>query len=174
LAILHGLVFELRQGLDDLQFRLELLDGKTSVLLQILSTFQGAFHFTLDADAVGAAEHTHAGDSSERGLPAGGGDSGQAMHVAMDEDYMPTEEETPGEYVAAGMGLHAPREVGGTWPNDRREGVTRTPTRMRKWNGEGQLLKRSPGTKQSMPPLRLDGQVTNPVYDQYEGFTYGF
>jgi hypothetical protein len=120
LAILHGLVFELRQGLDDLQFRLEILDGKTSALLQILSTFQGAFHFT--PDAAGAAEHTHAGDSSERGLPTGDGDSGQAMHMAMDEEYTPREEETPGEYVAAGMGLHAPREVGGTRPDDRREG----------------------------------------------------
>jgi hypothetical protein len=119
LAILYGLVFELRQGLDDLQFRLELLDGKTSALLQILSTFQGAFHFT--PEAARAAEHMHTGDSSERGLPTGGGDSGQAMHVAMDEEYTPTEGETPGAYVAAGLGLHAPREVGGTWPDNRLE-----------------------------------------------------
>jgi len=52
MAILHGMVFELRQGLDDLQFWLEILDRKISVLLQILSTFQGASHFTPDAPGV--------------------------------------------------------------------------------------------------------------------------
>jgi hypothetical protein len=119
LTILQGLVFKLRQGLDDLQFRLEILDGKTSTLLQILSTFQGAFHFT--PYATGVAEHTLASDSRKRGLPTGGGDSGQAMHVAMDEEYTPIEEETPREYIVAGMGFHAPREVGGTWLDDRRE-----------------------------------------------------
>jgi hypothetical protein len=57
LDILYGLVFELQQGLDDLQFRLELLDGNTSALLQILSTFQGAFHFT--PEVVRVIEHMH-------------------------------------------------------------------------------------------------------------------
>jgi hypothetical protein len=47
LDILYGLVFELRQGVEDLQFRLQLLDGKTSALLHILSTFQGAAESTL-------------------------------------------------------------------------------------------------------------------------------
>jgi hypothetical protein len=40
--ILYGLVFNLRQGVDDLQSWLQQLDGKASALLHILSTFQRA------------------------------------------------------------------------------------------------------------------------------------
>jgi hypothetical protein len=121
LAILYGLVFELRQGLDDLQFRLELLDGKTSSLLQILSTFQGAFHST--PDAVGATEHTHAEafGRSEQGLPAEVGDFGQAMHVDMD--------------VAAAVGFHAPSPMGDTWPDARLDGGNSDADTQMKWRG---------------------------------------
>jgi hypothetical protein len=80
------------------------------MLLQILSTFQGAFHFT--PDAPGAAEHIHTRDSSERGFPTGGGDSGQAMHVAMDEEYTPTEEETPGAVRCSRTGLACAQGIG--------------------------------------------------------------
>jgi hypothetical protein len=38
--------------------------------------------------------------------------------VDMDEEYMPIEEETPGEYVAAGLGLHVPKELGGSKRGD--------------------------------------------------------
>jgi hypothetical protein len=41
-AILYDLVFELRQGVEDLHFRLHLVDGRISTLLQLLSTFQDA------------------------------------------------------------------------------------------------------------------------------------
>jgi hypothetical protein len=57
-TILYGLVFELRQGMEDLQFRLQITDGKISTLLQILSSLQDAF----PPDPVGAAsaEEPHA------------------------------------------------------------------------------------------------------------------
>jgi hypothetical protein len=51
LAILYGLVFELRQGVEDLQFRLQATDGKVAVLLQLLSSLQEAF----PSDPAGAA-----------------------------------------------------------------------------------------------------------------------
>jgi hypothetical protein len=66
LAILYGLVFELRQGLEDLQFRLQLLDGKTSTLLQILSTFQEAFHSTPEAAASTEVPHAEGVDRNEQ------------------------------------------------------------------------------------------------------------
>jgi hypothetical protein len=44
LAILQGLVFELRRDLDDLRFRMEILDGKETQFLQMLSALQGVFH----------------------------------------------------------------------------------------------------------------------------------
>jgi hypothetical protein len=51
LAILFGLVFELPQGVEDLQFRLQAMDGKVVFLLQLLSSLQEAF----PSDPTGAA-----------------------------------------------------------------------------------------------------------------------
>jgi hypothetical protein len=72
--ILYGMVFELRQGMDDLQFRLQQLDMKASTLLHILSTFHGAIEHE---------EHVpvETFGRNEQELPAEGGDLGQAMHV---------------------------------------------------------------------------------------------
>jgi len=72
--ILYGLVFELRQGVDDLQFRLQQLDGKASAILHILSTFQGATAQAehVPADMFGRGEHE---------IPVEGGNLGQAMQV---------------------------------------------------------------------------------------------
>jgi hypothetical protein len=54
LAILQGLVFELCQGLDDLGFQMEILDGKATLFLQMLSALQGACHPTNgEANAAG-------------------------------------------------------------------------------------------------------------------------
>jgi hypothetical protein len=44
LSILHGLVFELRRGVEDLQFRLELNNEKIELFLQVLSSLQAAIH----------------------------------------------------------------------------------------------------------------------------------
>jgi len=41
-TILYDLVFELRQGMEDLQFRMQLMDERISTLLQLLSPFQDA------------------------------------------------------------------------------------------------------------------------------------
>jgi hypothetical protein len=43
LAILYGLVFELRQGVEDLQFRLQLTNDKVALLFQLLSSMHVAF-----------------------------------------------------------------------------------------------------------------------------------
>jgi hypothetical protein len=37
-AILHNLVFELREGVNDLQFRVQQMEGRISILLQLLAT----------------------------------------------------------------------------------------------------------------------------------------
>jgi len=42
-TILFGLVFELRQGVEDLQFHLHTMDGKVTGLLQIFPSLQDAF-----------------------------------------------------------------------------------------------------------------------------------
>jgi hypothetical protein len=42
LSILHGLVFDLRQGVDDLRFRLEVNTEKIELFLQLLSSLQAA------------------------------------------------------------------------------------------------------------------------------------
>jgi hypothetical protein len=44
LSILHGLVFELCRGVEDLQFRLELNNEKIGLFLQLLSSLQAAIH----------------------------------------------------------------------------------------------------------------------------------
>jgi hypothetical protein len=41
-TILYDLVFELHQGMEDLQFRMQLMDGRISTLLQLLSNFHDA------------------------------------------------------------------------------------------------------------------------------------
>jgi hypothetical protein len=43
LAILYGLVFELRQGVEDLQFRLQLTNEKVALFLQLLSSMHETF-----------------------------------------------------------------------------------------------------------------------------------
>jgi hypothetical protein len=42
LTVLHDLVFELREGVDDLQFRVQQMEGRLSVLLQLLSNHHEA------------------------------------------------------------------------------------------------------------------------------------
>jgi hypothetical protein len=54
LAILFGLVFELRQGVEDLQFRLLAVDGKIAVLLQLLTSLQEAIPSDLAGEATAA------------------------------------------------------------------------------------------------------------------------
>ena len=66
--------------MEDLHFRLQLLDGKTSALLQILSTFQGAFHSTPEAIAATELPHAEAIDRNEQVQQPEGGDLVQAMH----------------------------------------------------------------------------------------------
>ena len=67
LTILYGLVFELRQGMEDLQFRLQIMDGKILTLLQILSTFQDAFPSNLEG--VASAEEPHAESDDRNARP---------------------------------------------------------------------------------------------------------
>jgi hypothetical protein len=65
-TILYGLVFELRQGMEDLQFQLQLMDGRILTLLQILSTFQDAFPFNPAGAASAGAPHTESDDRNAK------------------------------------------------------------------------------------------------------------
>jgi hypothetical protein len=65
-TILYGLVFELRQGMEDLQFRLQLMDGRISTLLQILSTFQDAFPSNPAGAASAGVPHTESDDRNAK------------------------------------------------------------------------------------------------------------
>ena len=98
--------------MEDLRYRLHLLDGKPSALLHFLST-----KFT------GAAEHARAEafGRNEQALPAEGGDLGQAMHVDRE--------------VAAAVGLRAPSPGGDTFPDSRlHRGSSEADTQM-EWRG---------------------------------------
>jgi hypothetical protein len=108
LAILYGLVFELRQGLEDLHFRLQLLDGKTSTLLQILSTFQEAFHSTPEAAAATEMPHAEVVDRNEQVQQPEGGDLVQVTHGDTE--------------AATAMGIHAHNPPGVTLPAANLEG----------------------------------------------------
>jgi hypothetical protein len=105
------------------------------MLLQILSTFQGVFHSTLDADR--ATTDAHGGDSGDHRHATGAGDLGLSMHMAMDEEGRPVEEEAPGDDVAARMTMHEPKEIGGTLPEAGREGMMWTLPHTSTWNGGG-------------------------------------
>jgi hypothetical protein len=54
LAIIFGLVFELRQGVEDLQFRLLTVDGNIAILLQLLTSMQEAIPSDLAGEATTA------------------------------------------------------------------------------------------------------------------------
>jgi hypothetical protein len=49
LAILQGLVFDLRRGVEDLQFRLELNNEQIGLFLQLLSSLQATIHKDTEA-----------------------------------------------------------------------------------------------------------------------------
>jgi hypothetical protein len=70
--------FELRQGLEDLHFLLQFLDEKTLTLLQILSTFQEAFHSTPEFTAATEMPHAEPVDRNEQVQQSEGGDLVQA------------------------------------------------------------------------------------------------
>jgi hypothetical protein len=92
------MVFELRQGLDDLQFRMELLDEKTSTLLQLLSNLQGTCLSTPgESDTIGDGnkDDTGAGGADDIGV-GGDNNTGAAMHEPMEEEGTIVEEEGDG------------------------------------------------------------------------------
>jgi hypothetical protein len=96
---------------EDLQFRLQLLDRNTSALLQILSTFQGAVEYA----------HIENFSRNEHVLPTEGGDLGQAMH--MDRE------------VATTMGLHVPSPGGDTFPDTRLDQGNSEADMQMEWRG---------------------------------------
>jgi hypothetical protein len=73
-AILHDLVFELREGVSDLQFRVQQMEGRLSVLLQLLATPPPAApEYSRDASEKSsgqASSRQHA--STEESMPSAG------------------------------------------------------------------------------------------------------
>jgi hypothetical protein len=90
------------------------------------------------------------------------------MHVAMDEEGTPVEEEAPGDDVAAGTAMHEPMEMGGTLPKAGREGndAAAAMHEHMEWGGE-QSSKRKSGTRRPLPPISLDGQISGQLHDQH-------
>jgi hypothetical protein len=83
LAILYGLILELRQGVEDLQFRLQLTNDKVVLFLQILSSMHEAFLSPLEgatsrqgpeADIAEGEENVHATTKQEPGAATTDGD----------------------------------------------------------------------------------------------------
>jgi hypothetical protein len=102
------MVFKLRHCLDDLQFQMELLDGKTSTLLQFLSTLQGACHSTPgEGDATGGGNDDATGVGGEDDPVVGGDDdTGATMHEAMEDGGIFVEGEGFGGDVDTGVAMH--------------------------------------------------------------------
>jgi hypothetical protein len=102
---------------------MELLDGKTSTLLQLLSTLQGACHSTPgEGDATGGGNEDDTGDGGEDDTGVGGDDdTGASMHEPMEEGGTIVEEEGVGGDVDTGAAMHEAMEEGGTMVEE--EGV---------------------------------------------------
>jgi hypothetical protein len=83
LTILFGLVFELRQGVEDLQFRLQTTDGKVAALLQILSSLQEAFPPDLAGAASAAEPHAETSEGNAQTQRSAGNEMEQAKHEDM-------------------------------------------------------------------------------------------
>jgi hypothetical protein len=95
-TILYDLVFELRQGMEDLQFRMQLMDGRISTLLQLLSTFQDA------------SPSYPAGAASE-GAPSSAGDDGNVRTQSVAEVVAEQVQQEDMEAVTAtGQHVHTP------------------------------------------------------------------
>jgi hypothetical protein len=100
LAILFGLVFELRQGVEDLQFRLLAMDGKVAVLLQLLSSLQEAF----PSDLAGAASAEEPGGATNEG-------NAQAQRSARNEKEQVKHEDMAKEVDTARARCRIPRQL---------------------------------------------------------------
>jgi hypothetical protein len=95
-TILYDLVFELRQGVEDLHFRLQLVDGRISTLLQLLSTFQDA------------SPAYPAGAASE-GAPSSASDDGNLRKQGVAEVVAePVQQEVMEAVIATGQHVHIP------------------------------------------------------------------
>jgi len=66
-AILYGLVFELRQGVDDLHFRLQLTNDKVALFLQLLSSL----HEAVLSPPEGATSRQHPAAEAKEGNDKG-------------------------------------------------------------------------------------------------------
>jgi hypothetical protein len=88
--------------MEDLQFRLQLMDGKTSTLLQILSTFQDAFPSTPEGAASAEVPHAEGDDRNDQTQRSAGVVVEQVTH-----------EDTE---AATATGLHAYSPPGDTLP----------------------------------------------------------
>ena len=66
-TVLHDLVFELREGVDDLQFRVQQMEGGLSVLLQLLSNHHEASPEDSSDAPLTASDHasSHQQDDAE-------------------------------------------------------------------------------------------------------------
>jgi hypothetical protein len=131
LTILYGLVFELRQGMEDLQFRLQIMDGKISTLLQILSTFQDAFPSTPEGAA--SAEEPHAESDDRNAQPQ------RSAEVVVEQ----VKHEDTEAATATGQHVYSPPKMPCQLPTRTRATWTLTCI----WKAKGHPLKRSLGTR---------------------------
>jgi hypothetical protein len=106
-TILYDLVFELRQGMEDLHFRIQLMDGRISTLLQLLSTVQDAS----PSYPVGAAsEGAPSSASDDRNVRK---QSGSVAEVVAE----PVQQEDTEAVTATGQHVHTPSGDAGTTAN---------------------------------------------------------
>jgi len=104
-TILYDLVFKLCQGVEDLHFRIQLMDGRISTLLQLLSTFQDA------------SPSYPAGAASE-GAPSSIGDNGTVKTQSVAKVVAePIQQEDMEAITATSQHVHTPLGDAGTAAN---------------------------------------------------------
>jgi hypothetical protein len=75
------------------------------------------------------------------------------MHMAMDEEGTPVEEEVPGDDVDAGTTMHEPMEMGGTLPEAEREGSDAAASMHEHMEWGGTIVEEEIGTRRPLPPI---------------------
>jgi hypothetical protein len=133
LSILQGLVFELRRGVKDLQFHLELNNEKIGLFLQLLSTLQAVIH----TDASGATSmHAAANDTGnvrkdESKGPGPTTHNGEVMMQFGEQHGKDIVSNFPSIVATVqvegywGDGMPGPEDLQGTWPGkEKKHGET--------------------------------------------------
>jgi hypothetical protein len=124
-VILHDLVFELREGVNDLHFRVQQMEGRLSILLQLLATPPPATpeysRDTSETSSSHARSQQHA--SSEERTPADGKDRSPEATSALAQTVTLADKEEGGN-LAVSAAIEETKDGSLQVPDDKHHGAT--------------------------------------------------